>query len=128
MYVSATIGGDSLDPDFWTPYFGVIPQISTRKGDEYVIRGTKLKKRTGVWGTYRIKILILSNDASVHAQYIIDLLKLPRVGRRGLLRKHRVGMRFFYYVNSEEENNLEMPNEMKGLLASCGIDVQFDIY
>jgi len=37
-------------------------------------------------------------------------------------------MRFFYYVNSEEENILDISDDIKDLLTSCGIDIEFDIY
>lgn len=127
MYASASIYGDKLDPEFWSKYFGITPNISIKKGDEFRVRDKLLRRRTGVWSR-STKGELCVNDALSHTNHMMRILGLPRDNLKNTLLEKEVEMRFFFYVNSYNKNDLSLPDDIKNLLDSCGIEVEFDIY
>lgn len=127
MYVNASISGDNVDPEFWSEYFGVNPDIHIRKGDTYFVRERILHRRTGVWSV-STKGKVDADNALQHAYYAMSLLDLPRHNIKNLLQENEITMSFFYYVNSQNKNDLAIPDGVKIMLDSCGIEMEFDVY
>ncbi|WP_186078694.1 DUF4279 domain-containing protein [Burkholderia gladioli] len=125
--VSFSISGDRVDPDFWSQYFGVAPDIAHRKGQPFVTKtGQSLLKRTGVWVVTSGR-LVSSDVLTPHFDCLIDRLGLPRDGFAKLPQRSELWVRFFCYWNNESRNRVpDIPERVKYLAASQAIDIDID--
>lgn len=130
-HASFTISGDAVAPDFWTSYFGVVPDTAIAKGDpvrDPTGQGRSLTRRTGVWGV-RSKSAVRSDLLTPHLRYLVDLLKLPRPDLRELLDSSKARVRFFCYWDNERGDRMpDVPDDIRALMESLGGTVEIDEY
>jgi hypothetical protein len=130
-HASFTISGDAVVPDFWTSYFGVVPDTAITKGDpmrDPTGKQRALTRRTGVWGV-RSKAAVDSDRLEPHLRYLIERLKLPRSDLRELVERSGARMRFFCYWDNESGNRVpDVPDDVREMMESLGGEVQIDEY
>lgn len=130
-YASVTIRGDTLDPEFWTSYFEVAPDTSTRKGQLFKTSSGRLSRTpslSGVWGiSSHPAVTCVRLDA--HVRYLIETLRLPREDLSTLLARLSERMRFFCYWVSENGTRLpEIDFELRSLIEASGASLEIDQY
>ena len=130
-YVSFTIGGDSVSPEFWTAYFAVPPDIAITKGDpinDPTGQRRTLTRRTGVWGV-RSEPGVKSDALEPHLRYLIARLHLPRADLPELLARSDASARFFCYWDNESGDRVpDVPDDIRELCESQGIAIDIDEY
>ncbi|PXW22930.1 DUF4279 domain-containing protein [Paraburkholderia caballeronis] len=127
-YASFTVSGDQVSPEFWTGYFGVVPDIAHTKGDPVVDRNGQprnIERRTGVWGV-RSQSSVRSDHLTPHLQYLVYL---PRADLPDLLNKQAARMRFFRYWDNETGDRVpDVPADIRAMMDSLGGTVEIDEY
>ncbi|WP_321915387.1 MULTISPECIES: DUF4279 domain-containing protein [unclassified Paraburkholderia] len=130
-YVSFSVAGDSLHPEFWTAYFGVPPDFSVVKGQRFKTpsgRFSSVQGRTGVWGI-RSKTAVRSDSLEPHFRYLIRHLNLPREDLRQLLADKDAHMRFFCYWDNESGDRVpDVPGDIRVMMETMGGTVEIDEY
>ncbi|QGZ58470.1 DUF4279 domain-containing protein [Paraburkholderia acidiphila] len=130
-YVSFSVAGDSLHPEFWTEYFGVAPDFSVTKGQRFKTPSGRLSSvpgRTGVWGI-RSKIAVCSDLLEPHLRYLVRHLNLPRADLRQLLADKGAHMRFFcYWDNKAGDRAPDVPIDIRVMMEAMGGTVEIDEY
>ena len=130
-YASFSVAGDSLDPEFWSEYFGVPPDFAVVKGQRFTTPSGRLSSapgRTGVWGM-RSKAAVRSDSLEPHLRYLIERLNLPRAELRQLLAEKGARMRFFCYWDNESGDRVpDVPNDILAMMQAMGGTVEIDEY
>ncbi|WP_429319599.1 DUF4279 domain-containing protein [Paraburkholderia sp. GAS448] len=130
-HASFSIAGDHVSPEFWTRYFGVVPDVAHTKGDPIVDRNGQprgIERRTGVWGV-RSKSAVQSDRLEPHLRYLIERLALPRADLPELLRRGNARMRFFCYWDNETGDRVpDVPDDIRQMMESLGGVVEIDEY
>jgi hypothetical protein len=128
---SFTISGDEVNPDFWTHYFDVSPEISIFKGDpinDPTGQGRTLKRRTGVWA-FSSGIAVHDDRLEPHLRFLVAQLGLPRADLRRQIEKQRASVRFFCFWVNETGNRIpDIPHDIRKLIESLGGMVDIDEY
>lgn len=130
-HASFSVAGDTLDPEFWTAYFGLEPDTSVTKGQPFMTPSGRLSRfpgRTGVWGVSS-KAFVRSDLLEPHLRYLVQSLNLPRPDLRQLLADKNVKMRFFCYWDNESGDRVpDVPEDIRQLCESLGGIVEIDEY
>lgn len=130
-HASFSISGDELVPDFWTTYFGVVPNIANKKGDPIVDptgQKRELTRRTGVWSVSS-KAFVRSDSLEPHLRYLVQSLNLPRADLRQLSIDKNVKMRFFCYWDNESGDRVpDVPEDIRRLCELLGGKIEIDEY
>ncbi|BCQ24547.1 DUF4279 domain-containing protein [Caballeronia sp. NK8] len=130
-YASFSIHSDTLDPAFWTAYFGGAPDWSMIKGQHFVTPSGRLSSvpaRVGGWGVGS-EHAVQSDALEPHLRYLIIRLGLPRVGFRELLNQQEARMRFFcYWDNYSGDRVPEVPDDIRIMIESMGGTIEIDEY
>jgi len=130
-HASFTISGDRVLPEFWTEYFGVVPDTAISKGDPVADptgQGRILTRRTGVWGV-RSKSAIRSDLLEPHLRYLIERLALPRLDLRELVARVDAKMRFFcYWHNATGDRIPDVPDDIRAMMESMDGVIEIDEY
>lgn len=130
-FVSFSVAGDSLDPEFWTTYFGVDPATSVVKGQHFLTPSGRLSTvpgRTGVWGV-RSEAAIHSDSLEPHLRYLVHRLKFPRADLRQLLADKSAHMRFFcYWDNRSGDRVPDVPDDIRAMMEAMGGTIEIDEY
>ncbi|WP_396329620.1 DUF4279 domain-containing protein [Burkholderia anthina] len=130
-HASFSISGDHVVPEFWTEYFGVVPDLAISKGDPVIDptgQGRVLTRRTGVW-SFRSKDAVRSDSLEPHLRYLVERLSLPRPDLRVLVERAGARMRFFCYWDNERCDRMpDVPGDIREMMASLGGTVEIDEY
>jgi hypothetical protein len=130
-YASFSVAGDSLDPDFWTAYFGIAADFSVVKGQRFMTPSGRLSSapgRTGVWGV-RSKAVVRRDLLEPHLRYLIRHLNLPRADLYQLLAEKGARMRFFCYWNNGSGDRLpDVPDDIRAMMEAMGGTIEIDEY
>lgn len=128
-YASLSISGDTLQPEFWTRYFDVEPDVSIVKGTPFSTpSGHVLYRRTGVWGVSS-KAAIQSDLLDPHFRYLIKHLGLPRTDLRDLLSEADVKIRFFcYWFKDTGDRVPDVASDIREMMETLGGIVDIDEY
>ncbi|PVX74644.1 DUF4279 domain-containing protein [Paraburkholderia unamae] len=130
-YVSFLVSGDSVDPAFWSEYFGILPDTSVVKDQHFKTpsgRVSSVPGRTGVWGV-RSKTAISSDSLEPHLRYLIKYLNLPRTDLRQVLTDKGASMRFFCYWDNESGDRVpDVPDDISAMMEAMGGTVEIDEY
>lgn len=128
-FASFVIYQDIESPEFWTNYFGVLPDVSGKRGDSKAAplgRGRASKWRIGIWGV-RTKHVIRSDSLEPHFRYLIDRLGLPRKDLPDLILKTHATVRFFCYWDNERGDRIpDIPDDIAEICKSQGIEIDID--
>ena len=135
VYVSATIYGDNLDPDFWSTFFDALPETVAKRGGAIFFRGHKrgaAVANIGLWG-FSTKEYSKSQSLDEHLAILDRELRLTRPELRTSLAARGELLKISYYINEYE---LRQPSKFvpvlepasEAILESCGAKVEFDIY
>jgi Domain of unknown function (DUF4279) len=130
-YASFTVSGDQISPEFWTGYFGIIPDIAHTKGDPVVDRNGQprnIVRRTGVWGVSS-KSAVSSDLLEPHLRYLIERLALPRSDLRELVVEAGAKIRFFcYWDNYAGDRVPKVPDDISAMMESMEGTIEIDVY
>ncbi|MBJ9624007.1 MULTISPECIES: DUF4279 domain-containing protein [Burkholderia] len=130
-YASFTISGDEVIPEFWTTYFGVVPDTAVTKGEPFTTPAGKISRvpgRTGVWGV-RSKATVQSDRLEPHLRYLIERLALPRADLRERVERAGARMRFFCYWDNESGDRIpDVPDDIRTMMESLGGTIEVDEY
>ncbi|MCC8396239.1 DUF4279 domain-containing protein [Paraburkholderia sp. MMS20-SJTR3] len=130
-HVSFTVTGESLRPEFWSAYFGVVPDFSAVKGERFTTPSGQLSSvpgRTGVWAV-RSEIVIRSDTLEPHLRYLLARLRLPRSDLRQVLADNGARMRFLCYWDNESGDRVpDVPADIRVMVAAMGGTVEIDEY
>ncbi|WP_261544351.1 DUF4279 domain-containing protein [Burkholderia multivorans] len=130
-YASFTISGDDVIPEFWTSYFGVVPDTAVTKGEPFTTPAGKISRvpgRTGVWGV-RSKAAVQSDRLEPHLRYLIERLALPRADLRERVERAGARMRFFCYWDNESGDRIpDVPDDVRAMMESLGGTIEVDEY
>ncbi|WP_321956095.1 DUF4279 domain-containing protein [Paraburkholderia bannensis] len=130
-YVSFSVAGDTLNPEFWTEYFSVDPDFTVVKGQRFKTPSGRLSSapgRTGVW-IVRSNKAVRSDSLEPHFRYLVQHLKFPRANLREHLEKANVHMRFFCYWSNERGDRVpDVPDDIRAMMESMGGTVEIDEY
>ncbi|MBJ9614324.1 DUF4279 domain-containing protein [Burkholderia multivorans] len=130
-YASFTISGDDVIPEFWTSYFGVVPDTAVTKGEPFTTPAGKISRvpgRTGVWGV-RSKAAVQSARLEPHLRYLIERLALPRADLRERVERAGARMRFFCYWDNESGDRIpDVPDDIRTMMESLGGTIEIDEY
>jgi hypothetical protein len=128
---SFTIGGDYVVPEWWTRYFGVLPDVSGTKGEPLCDRtgqGRNLTRYTGVWGIGSEKA-VHSDSLEPHLRYLVQRLELPRPELKTHIERVGAKMRFFcYWVNESGDRVPVVPDDIRAMMEEMGGTVEIDEY
>jgi hypothetical protein len=128
---SFTITGDHVVPEWWTTYFGMLPDIAGAKGDrlrDWTGQGRALVRRTGVWGIDTEKV-VHSDSLEPHLRYLIRRLGLPRSDLRTQIEGAGAKVRFFcYWVNESGDRVPDVPADIRAMMEAMGGTVEIDEY
>jgi len=95
-YVTTTISGDRVAPEYWTRYSGIEPDFYVEKGRQFVTPVGKLSAGIGksnIWG-YSSRGIIRDDTLGPHLGYLISKLKLPRPDLKVRLEADMLNFRF----------------------------------
>ena len=129
-HASFTITGEGVEPEFWTRYFGVEPEIAVRKGDRMRPPTGKLyaERRTGVWSVCS-KGRVRSDSLAPHLWYLKSCLSLPRPDLPELLAQVNARMRFFcFWVNESGDRVPDVPEPIRAMMEAMGGTIEIDEY
>ncbi|HEX3636468.1 MAG TPA: DUF4279 domain-containing protein [Paraburkholderia sp.] len=130
-HASFTISGHQVVPEFWTDYFGVVPDIAIKEGDainDPTGQGRILTRRTGVWGM-RSQTAVRSDSLTPHLRYLLDQLRLPRDDLRRLIKAIDGQMRFFcYWDNRTGDRVPDVPEDIRAMMEFLGGVIEIDEY
>jgi hypothetical protein len=130
-YVSFSVAGDSLNPEFWTTYFGIAPDFAVVKGQRFKTPSGRLSSmpgRTGVWGIDS-ETAVHSDLLEPHFRFLVRHLNFPRTDLRQLLTDKSAHMRFFcYWVNEAGDRVPDVPDDIRAMMEAMGGTVEIDEY
>lgn len=129
-HASFTITGEGVDPEFWTRYFGIKPEIAVKKGDPMRPPKGKLyaERQTGVWSVCS-KGRIRSDLLAPHLWYLTTSLGLPRKDLPELLVHANARMRFFcFWVNESGDRVPDIPESIRTMMERMGGTIEIDEY
>ena len=130
-HASFTIYQDVEPPEFWTNYFGVVPDTQRVKDQFWLISSgqkSKFPARTGLWGV-RSKEHVQSNLLAPHLRYLVRRLALPRSDLLELLKRTGAHMRFFcYWYNESGDRVPDVPEDIRTMMEAMGGTVEIDEY
>lgn len=130
-HATFSIAGDSLDPEFWTAYFGVLPDTSVIKGQPFKTSSGRLSSapgRTGVWSV-KSKSMIRSDSLEPHLRYLVERLAFPRSDLPELLQRRGERMRFFcYWANYTGDRVPDVPDDIRVMMEALGGIIEIDEY
>jgi hypothetical protein len=130
-YATVTISGEDLDPDAWTAYFGVEPEISVVKGRPFRTPSGRMSTypgRTGVWGCSS-KSTVTADSLDPHIKYLVGLLGLPRSDLPCLLAHSHAKMRLFcFWSNYAGDRVPVIDTALKSVIESSGATIEIDEY
>lgn len=130
-YVTFSVAGDTLNPEFWTAYFGVPSDFSVVKGQRFKTPSGRLSSvpgRTGVWGI-RSKTAVRSDLLEPHLRYLVERLNFPHPDLRQLLLDKDVHMRFFCYWENEAGDRVpDVPDDVRTMMEEMGGTIEIDEY
>lgn len=130
-FVTCTISGDKVIPDFWTGYFVVEPDIAVEKDRPFKTPSGRVSPRpgrTGVWGI-STKLAVREDELIPHLKYLISHLRLPRPDLPRLLQASEAQMRFLcYWANYSGDRQPAIDPELRILIESSGGIIEIDEY
>jgi hypothetical protein len=130
-YASVSVYGDSLDPVFWTNYFGFTPDTVLIKGVAFTTpsgRPSKFPARTGAWGISS-REAVVSNDLTPHIEYLVSKLLLPRPDLPKLLEQRGETMRCFcYWANYAGDRVPVIDPRLEAAIKESGGYIEIDEY
>jgi hypothetical protein len=130
-YASFSIAGDQMNPELWTRFFGLKPDIFVLKGEPFITpagRTSRYPGRTNVWGVSS-KLAVQSDSLEPHLRYLIELLALPRADLREQMDKQQAHMRFFcYWANYTGDRIPDVPDDIRTMMKSMGGTIELDEY
>jgi len=125
------ISGNTLEPAFWSAYFGVEPDMAIIKGQPFVTPSGRPSSTPGRIGIWRVgsKTAVRSDSLEPHLRYLIEHLSLPRADLRQLLRDKGANMRFFCYWDNEFGDRIpDVPADIRAMVESMGGTIEIDEY
>jgi hypothetical protein len=125
------ISGDSVNPEFWTSYFGVQPSRVITKGQPFQLPSGKLSSRPGKLGLWALesKAAVSSDCLGPHLQYITNYLGLPRADLRELVRRQGGKMAMWcYWMNETGDRVPDVPDDIRAMIESIGGTIEIDEY
>lgn len=130
-HASFTVSGDHVQPEIWTRYFDVMPDIAHAKGDPIADptgQRRNLARRTGVWGV-RSRSAIHSDLLEPHLRHLVQKLGLPRDDLRELVAQTGASMRFFCYWDNHPRTRIpDIPDDIRAMMESMGGTIEIDEY
>ena len=129
-YASCYMYSDSLDPPFWTRYFGVEPDSAFMKGQRFKTpsgRMSRMPGRTGVW-RYSSRDRLHADDIDPHISFLISSLALPRPELPALLRSKDVRMVIscFWYHELGELHQAVVGADLRRIIEISGGVIDID--
>ncbi|MEA3083904.1 MAG: hypothetical protein QOC89_1601 [Paraburkholderia sp.] len=125
------ISGESVDPAFWTSYFGVRPSSIIVKGEPYLYPSGKSSKHPGKIGFWSFESAgeVHSDQLEPHLRWLVEALKLPRAELRELITESRAKMFFWcYWANYAGDRISDVPDDIQAMMASLGGTIEIDEY
>ncbi|WP_121316967.1 DUF4279 domain-containing protein [Paraburkholderia sp. RAU2J] len=125
------ISGDSVNPEFWTSYFGVQPNRSITKGQPYQLPSGKLSPHPGKFGLWAVesKVAVRSDCLGPHLQYIKNYLVLPRADLHDLVREQGGKMAVWcYWMNETGDRVPDVPDDIRATMEAMGGTIEIDEY
>lgn len=130
-FASFTISGTTVQPAFWTKYFGLSPDIAITKGDpisDPTGQNRAMTRRTGVWGI-ESKRHVDSDSLEPHLRHLVERLALPRPDLRQHVEEAGARMRFFCYWDNESGHRVpDVPNDIRAMMEAMGGTIEVDEY
>ncbi|WP_229014250.1 DUF4279 domain-containing protein [Paraburkholderia gardini] len=128
-HATFTITGDAVQPEYWTKYFDVEPDLAISKDLPFVTpSGRPQRGVVGVWGIYS-KGEVKSDSLDPHLRYLIKHLDLPRADLPVLVNEVGAKMRFFcYWYNETGNRKPEIASDISELASLLGISIEIDEY
>jgi len=130
-HVTFYISGDTLEPAFWSAYFGVKPDFAIIKGQPFVTPSGRPSRFPGRVGLWRVgsRTTVRSDSLEPHLRYLIEHLGLPRADFPQLLKDRNANMRFFCYWDNEHGDRVpDVPADVRAMVESMGGTVEIDEY
>lgn len=125
------ISGDSVNPEFWTSYFGVQPSRVITKGQRYQLPSGKLSTRPGKLGlwAFESKAAVRSDCLRLHLQYLTKCLGLPRTDLHELVRRQGGKMAVWcYWMNETGDRVPDVPDDIRSMIEAMGGTIEIDEY
>ena len=130
-YVTVTVSGDRLSPEYWTDYFGVEPTFYVEKGKPFVTPAGKLSAGIGqsnIWG-YSTKGIVDDDELDPHLRSAISNLNLPRADLKKIVEENGVSLRFScYWANFGGNRVPHIDDRLKEVVSESGGTVLIDEY
>ena len=122
--------GDTLDPEFWTAYFGTLPHFSARKGELSYSPNGRLRETPHFWGVWNYRCqtkAIRSIDDGVLS--LMKALKLPRYDFKKILVAQGCEAILSIYVNNVDgKHPPHYGKTTTDFLESTGAELSLDVY
>lgn len=125
------ISGASVQPDFWTLYFGVQPDREIEKGQPFKLPSGDLSPRAGKLGLWAVesKAAVQSDQLGPHLKYLFDRLGLPRADLRELAAARDAKMALWcYWTNETGDRVPDVSSDVREMMEALGGTVEIDEY
>jgi len=128
-YISFSISGETLEPEFWTSYFNTTPKIGYKKGDKFTTSSNRtIVRPTGVW-SFSSEPFVKRDLLTPHFYYLIEKLNLTRHDLKVKLNEQNVRARFFCYWRNENGDRIpDIPGSVKILADNINCEIDIDEY
>ncbi|SAK62692.1 hypothetical protein AWB76_03295 [Caballeronia temeraria] len=130
-HATLVISGDSVEPEYWTRYFGVTPSSVRTKGQCYRYPSGKISTRpatTGYWA-FGSKTAIRSDQLAPHLACLTETLALPRVDLRERLQAQGAEVALWcFWINDTGDRVPDVPDEIRAMMDAIGGTIEIDEY
>ena len=127
-YATFHVMGDTVEPTFWTAYFGVSPDTAIEKGKPFVTPSGRPggPGRVGLWGVSS-KLLVRSDNLSPHLRCLTERLNLTRGDLPQVVAEKGVRLRFFcYWRNQGGDRAPDIPQDIRVIMETLGGTIEID--
>jgi hypothetical protein len=125
------VTGPTVQPSFWTEYFGVKPSRSSTKGERFILPSGRISPRPaqlGLWG-FRSGPHVKSDFLTPHLTFIKSYLSLPRSDARKLLKAQGATIALWCYWDNESGDRIaDIPAFMYETMEKMGGTIELDEY
>ena len=128
---SLSIHAKTLEPKFWTDYFGIAPDHSHRKGEHFLTPSGRLSTGVawiGAW-LFDTDSKVRSDLLDPHIAFLVDRFVLPRGDLPQILQDRSANMRLFCYWDNGSGNRVpHISQHLRDIVTLSGGTIEIDIH
>jgi hypothetical protein len=130
-HATLIISGESVEPEFWTSFFGIQPSRTITKGKPYMLPSGRMSPRPGKLGLWAVESrpAVESDALSPHLRYIKSYLGLPRIQVRELMQAQGANLALWcYWDNASGDRVPDVPADIRAMMDEMGGTIEIDEY